>query len=454
MYPGYSYDRKKLKYKFENKNNSVNQLKNLIIKIKKTLTCVIVYLFSKGTLVGILLLLNQPTTSIVKLTPPQVCINKFNNNDLQLSNYSHSIRNFVLDTRGGSTDVEKQDEQKLLTSILAKTQQSSLSEISFNKYLRKILFLVDPFISNKDLWTIVNEFYKPIPPNFTKYEIKPSVVPNSSRSADKSSSFLFAEAFNVRPMNSHSNIQKRFELKMNDDKNSRFSELNKQDQQLLKSKEKLTKERRASPLYPSNSLGPKYKYSLAQLQKKVLRHSKDFGISHTDKTLKQISLEYKTVLEKVLAKKNLIVHKEALFTKNESTHIFGDPESHIVITFENNPNYQDHYFISGYNIRPEKFELFKETGHLGTSKKEKNEGSIIAQNNKVQLAKKKLNDKLFYSKLPSNARISNKQLRQVEELHQQLKYDQNTPLTNKQKELMRRAEIFKNYKDQSNNDIF
>ena len=62
----------------------------------------------------------------------------------------------------------------------------------------------------------------------------------------------------------------------------------------------------------------------------------------------------------------------------------------------------------------------------------------------------------FYSSLPEDARIGNLQLREVEAIQKQLQEDPTFPLTEKEKNLMKRAEKYQQYKtqyDQNNADI-
>jgi hypothetical protein len=42
-----------------------------------------------------------------------------------------------------------------------------------------------------------------------------------------------------------------------------------------------------------------------------------------------------------------------------------------IVSFENNPLYEDRHFISGYPISKKAFKIFKETGHIGSSPEEK-----------------------------------------------------------------------------------
>ena len=70
-------------------------------------------------------------------------------------------------------DVEFTDEQqdKLTNSILAKTPESYLDDISINKLLQKLLEIIDPVISNQKLGRILSELEKPWKPKLSVDEI-------------------------------------------------------------------------------------------------------------------------------------------------------------------------------------------------------------------------------------------------------------------------------------------
>ena len=54
-----------------------------------------------------------------------------------------------------------EEEERLLKSILAKASESSYTEISINKFLKKTLKLIDPVISDQRFWRILVELEKP-----------------------------------------------------------------------------------------------------------------------------------------------------------------------------------------------------------------------------------------------------------------------------------------------------
>ena len=62
----------------------------------------------------------------------------------------------------------------------------------------------------------------------------------------------------------------------------------------------------------------------------------------------------------------------------------------------------------------------------------------------------------FYSSLPEDARIGNQQLREVEAIQERLKEDPKSPLTEKERSLIQRAEKYQQYRNkfyQDNPDI-
>lgn len=263
-----------------------------------------------------------------------------------------------------------EEQERLVKSILAKAPESDCSEISINKFLKKILKLIDPVISNQKLWRILSELKKPWKPQLSNGN-HISSTDNCSRAQNvqnkqpksKGSSSIFAEAFSnpskLSPM------QKRLQLKMaqnnflNNLESSGLSQNHEQLSKEIQSTEKLTKLRRAQPLYPSQVLGDSFKYGGKQLEKKATRHLQDFGISTEGKTVEEMAIEHKDLLEIIVSKPNLVIREDGTLNKQEPTVNIGDPESWAIVSFENNPLYEDHHFISGYLILKEAFEVFK-----------------------------------------------------------------------------------------------
>ena len=450
MYPNFNQDhqnqlkikkdRPKLQNSCKNKNN---HLKNLIIKIKK---------INRELLIGIFLLSSKP--NITMAVNNQASISRMDNSDLTMLQNSNSIINLISKVRGGSNNLEKNEQDPLIRSIIEKSPQSNYSDISINKIFKQLVHKLDPIICDHRFLTILNECTKPTTVSIQSYEINPKVIKNP-KTNNQARTFIFTEALTPQATHLSSNIQKRIQLKMMNKDVSQSCEVNKQDSQLFKTNEKLNivKNRRVLPLYLSTVLGEEYKYSLKQLEVKGKRHLEEFGILDNYKNDTQRGLVYKDALETILSKSNLIINKSANFTQNENTTIFGDPESNIVVVFENDDLQKSHFFISGYKVKTFNFNKFNETGQLGTSKEEKLQYIARSKEKKIQIQKEKMNSRLFYDQLPLNARISKKQLNEVEQITKQLKTDKNIRLTKSQKKLIERAKYYKKSKAQfdSNN---
>ena len=56
---------------------------------------------------------------------------------------------------------------KLAKSIISKTPESDIDDISINKHLKKLLKMIDQIISNQKLWRIASEFERPFKPKLS-----------------------------------------------------------------------------------------------------------------------------------------------------------------------------------------------------------------------------------------------------------------------------------------------
>jgi len=219
--------------------------------------------------------------------------------------------------------------------------------------------------------------------------------------------------------------------------------------------EKLTRLRRAEPLYSSEVLGDSYQYGGKQLERKALRHLKDFGISTEGKTVEEMAMEYKDLVESLLSRSNLVIRENGTLNQQEPTINIGDRKSRKIVSFENNPLYDKNHFISSYGITPEAFDDFEATGNIGLSPADKKVKTDELQKQKYKREREQETASLLYSQLPNDAKISDSQLREVEMLQEQLKTDSNFKLTDKEKSLIQRAEKYKhhkNYLNQNNPD--
>ena len=62
---------------------------------------------------------------------------------------SSQIPDFILKLKGGFEELTNEEEERLVKSILSRAPESDYSEISINKFLKKILKLIDPVISDQ-----------------------------------------------------------------------------------------------------------------------------------------------------------------------------------------------------------------------------------------------------------------------------------------------------------------
>ena len=77
----------------------------------------------------------------------QSCVIKSDN--LGFLTSSSQIPDSILKLRGGSDELNIEEQERLVKSILSKAPESSSQEISINKFLKKILKLIDRVISDQ-----------------------------------------------------------------------------------------------------------------------------------------------------------------------------------------------------------------------------------------------------------------------------------------------------------------
>lgn len=185
-----------------------------------------------------------------------------------------------------------------------------------------------------------------------------------------------------------------------------------------------------------------------QLERKAPRHLPAFGISIVGKSIEELGVEYKDLVETILSKQGLVVRKDWTLSKQEPTINIGDPETLGIVSFENNPLYDKYHFISSYPVSPEAFDHFVETGEIGLSPEERKAEIDAYQKKQAQAERERTITRAFYSSLPEDARIGNQQLREVETIQERLREDPNSPLTEKEKNLIQRAEKYEQHKNQ------
>ena len=471
MYINYINDRQELGFNCIKDLNAIKQfkstLKNPVTWIIRKGKQTVILLFSKEVLVAVFIFLKSSYIELNVDPPsflsPEVHQSRVIKSDnLRFLNSPPRISDFILKLTGGSDELTDEEQEILIKSILARTQESDLDEISINKLLRRLLEIIDPVISNQKLWRILNQLKKPLKPQLSDDNLISSTdilsTAQNAQPKSKGSSSIFAEALPISNPRKLSPMRTKVQLKMTQNNLESFG-LSRNHEQLsenVKAIEKLTRLRRSQPLYPSQALGDSYKYSGKQLERKAPRHLQDFDISIEGKTVEEMAIEYKDLLETILAKPNLVICEEGTLNKQEPTVNIGDPETRGIVSFEKNSLYEDHHFISGYPISEEAFEVFKETGNIGLSPAERKSKIDTFQRKQAQAEREKTTASSFYSSLPEDARIGNQQLREVEAIQERLKEDPKSPLTEKERSLIQRAEKYQQYRNkfyQDNPDI-
>ena len=176
MYIGYLNDRKELSFSCIKDTNAVkelsdfkNTLKNPVTWIRRKGKQTVILIFSKQVLVAVFIFLKssyiEPNVDPPSFTSSEVyqsCVIKSDN--LRFLNSPPRISDFILKLKGGSDELTSEEQERLVKSILAKAPESDYQEISINRFLKKILKLIDPVISDQRFWKILSEFGKPILP--------------------------------------------------------------------------------------------------------------------------------------------------------------------------------------------------------------------------------------------------------------------------------------------------
>lgn len=231
MYIGYLHDRKRSGFSCIKNIRAAKLISDLkkelkrvsVVYIVKKSKQICILIFSKEVLVAVFIFVQSTQVNIdPDLYHPsfsssevyQSCVSKSDNLGFKESLKSFKSPSPILDSilklKGGSDDLNEKEMDKLVKSIVAKTDQSSEKKISINKFLKKILKLTDPLISDQRFWRIISESQKPI-----KSEL--------SVSSEVLSASIFAEAFSSPSQLSP--IQKRVQLNMAKKKNN-FSNVN------------------------------------------------------------------------------------------------------------------------------------------------------------------------------------------------------------------------------------
>lgn len=163
----------------------------------------------------------------------------------------------------------------------------------------------------------------------------------------------------------------------------------------------------AEPLQSSEILGDSYEYGGKHSERKAPKNLPDFDISIEGKSLEEMAMEYKDLVETILAKQSLVVRKDGTINKQEPTISIKDPEIPAITAFENNSLYDKHRFISSYPVSQEAFDHFKKTGNIGLSPEEKKAKIDAFQKKEAQAEIERTTAPSFYTSLAEYAGIRN-----------------------------------------------
>ena len=138
----------------------------MVKKGRQTLTLIFskeVLIFGKSISVNVALGLDRSSSSSPEVY--QCCISKSNNSgfkkSLKFLTSPSLILDLIMKLKGGSYELTDEEMEKLVNRILAKAPQSSHKEISINKFLKKILKVIEPVISDQIFYRILRESQKP-----------------------------------------------------------------------------------------------------------------------------------------------------------------------------------------------------------------------------------------------------------------------------------------------------
>ena len=76
---------------------------------------------------------------------------------MKFKNSFPGISDFLLKLKRGSDEAIREEEIKLVESILAKSPESDFRQTSINKFFKEFLKFIDPVISDQRLWKILRE---------------------------------------------------------------------------------------------------------------------------------------------------------------------------------------------------------------------------------------------------------------------------------------------------------
>lgn len=171
MYINYINDRQELGFSCIKDIDGIKQLSNLKSTLKNPVSWIvrkgkqtIVLIFSKEVLVAIFILVESISVNI----NPNFYDRSFSSAEVYQSSVSKpditassQIPDYILKLKGGSDELTNEEQEKLVQSILAKVSESNYPETSPNKFLNRVLELMNPVISNQRFWRILSELEKP-----------------------------------------------------------------------------------------------------------------------------------------------------------------------------------------------------------------------------------------------------------------------------------------------------
>ena len=173
MYIGYLRDRPSLGFSCMKDFHSVEQLLDFANTLKNSFSYrakkgneTFIFIFSKETVVAIFIFLEPMDLKPIIDYPLFSSFEVYQSRATKLDtsgflNSSSHIENYIFKSRGGSNELTSEEQEKLVKSILGKAPESNYTQISINKFLKKILKLIDPAISDQQFWRILVELEKP-----------------------------------------------------------------------------------------------------------------------------------------------------------------------------------------------------------------------------------------------------------------------------------------------------
>jgi hypothetical protein len=216
MYIVYLHDRKKFGFSCIKDVRAAKQISDLKNCIKRTTRILVAYIvkkgkqlfiiiFSKEVLIAVFIFVKSISINVDSYVyrPSsevyQCCISESNNLEFKESLKSFKSPSLILDSilklNGGYNDLNETEMEKLVNSIVAKSHKSLDKEISLNKFLKKILKLIDPVISNQRFWRLISESQKPMsgPSEVQSTDLAQNALDKKAKTGLKGSS-IFADA--------------------------------------------------------------------------------------------------------------------------------------------------------------------------------------------------------------------------------------------------------------------